>query len=123
MWEERRTDKRRVFECGRYALLVVQLLVDRRLRSMSTGGDVNIDLKAIRQGAQELDTNAQSDQSRHRAVRNGRGEVDLDMRFLVVDLDEFVFCDIQLFQSERVLRVIDFSDEVCTWISNLNSKR
>ena len=45
------------------------------------------------------------------------------MRLVVVYLDQFMFCDVELFQSERVLRVVDFSDEVCTWISKSISQR
>lgn len=38
--------------------------------------------------------------------------MNLDMRFLVIDVDELVFSDVELFQSKRVFRIVDFSDEV-----------
>ena len=64
---------------------------------MSAWGDVYVDLESSWQGTKEFDANAKPNKGGHGAMRNCRCEVDLNIRFVVVDLDELVLGDAELF--------------------------
>lgn len=71
--------------------------------------DGDVDLEPPREGLREPDAEAQTDEGRHRAVGDRRGEGQGDGPCGVVDGDGRLGDDAELFQSVGVLRVGDGS--------------
>ena len=69
-------------------------------------------LETRRQGANKLDSNTKSDEGGHRTMRNGGGKEDLHIIRGVIHLHILDVNNFQLFESERVLWIVDLADEM-----------
>ncbi len=58
----------------------------------------------------QLDSDHQANQGCHRAIRDGRGEIDTDVDS--IHIDELRGHDAQLLQSKWVLRIVDVSQHI-----------
>merc|ERR1740123_120372 len=101
-----------VLEGGGHPLLVRQLLVDRGLRGVSPGADADTHLPPVRQRPKQLHSNRKTYECGHAAVRDSWSEEDSDVMLSLLDGDLVLGDHIQLLQGERMLRVIDVSDQV-----------
>ena len=102
----------RVFERRRHPLLVGQLPVDVLLLRVLPFRYRHVHFKPFGQGLRQPHAQAQADQRRHGAVRDGRGERQRDGARRVVDGDGGLGDDAQLLERVGVLRVCDGADVV-----------
>mgnify|MGYP000751065875 CR=1 FL=1 len=75
--------------------------------------DLDVDLEAHRERAQQLYSDAEADERRHRAVRDGGRELDAYSARSVVYIDQRALRHSQLLKRMRMFWVLDAPDEVC----------
>lgn len=95
-----------VFQRGCHAFLIGQLLVNWVLGGVCPRGNFYGDFEARRQTAQQLHPDGQTDQRRHTAMGYRWCVRNMNNALLVVDGYETVFHDVQLFQTQRMLRIV-----------------
>jgi len=109
-----------VFEGSSDAFLIIQLLIHRVLRLVRPLFDLDVNLESVRQGSQQANSQGQTDESGHRAVRNRGSEADKDVGTVgtigvvgrVRDGDLVRRDDGESFEGERMFRVGDGANEV-----------
>ena len=65
---------------------------------MRSRQNIHVNFESFWQGSFQLGYNRQADYGRHRALWDGRFEVDFDLRHLVIDLNILQRDDLELFQ-------------------------